>query len=148
MLELELTQRSPALKTRHSAGNTQVFDPVRKKWVAFTQEELVRQLLIQYFVDAEFPLARMSVERQILVHGMQRRYDLVLWDKQANPVLLAECKAPSILVSQDTLDQIARYNLALQVPYLCVTNGRTTYCCAIDFERQQWAFLDAMPRIL
>jgi len=89
----------------------------------------------------------MSVERQFNVLGMQRRYDLVLFDKSAAPILLAECKAPSVPLNQDALDQAARYNIGLRVPYLFVTNGPQTYCCKIDFSRQSWKFLKSMPAI-
>jgi hypothetical protein len=148
MLELDLTRRSHALKTRNHEDSAQVFDPVRKKWVSLTLEELVRQSLILYFIDVHgFPASRISVERQIMIHGMRRRYDVVLWDKKAEPILLVECKAPSIPVTQSTLDQIARYNIALRVPYLCVTNGTTSYCCAIDFDKGTWKFLDQLPRL-
>ena len=82
-----------------------------------------------------------------MVHEMQRRYDLVLWDKQANPLLLVECKAHTIPIAQQTLDQIARYNLALRVPYLLVTNGLESYCCEIDVEKGEYRFLDAMPKL-
>ena len=125
-----------------------MFDDVRRKWVALTPEETVRQLLIQYFKQEQhFPIARMSVERQLTVHGMLHRYDLVLFDKNAAPFLLAEVKAPTVRLDQDALDQAARYNLGLRVPYLFITNGIQTYCCKIDFENQSWEFLDVLPSI-
>jgi hypothetical protein len=149
MLELDLPRLSHNLKTRNHEGSTQVFDPVRKKWIILTLEELVRQSLILYFIDvAGFPAARISVERQIMIHGLRRRYDLVLWDKQAQPSLLVECKAPSVPVTQSAMDQIARYNIALRVPYLFVTNGTTSYCCAIDFDNEAWTFMDQLPRLI
>lgn len=110
---------------------------------------MVRQLLIRYFIDVQaFPVSRMSVERQITLHGMTRRYDLVLWDKSPSPVLLAECKAPAVTLTQKALDQIARYNLSLRVPYLLVTNGRESWCCAVDFPAGSWEFLETMPNLL
>lgn len=139
-------QWSSSLKTRSQGASQQVFDSVRRKWVALTPEEMVRQLLIYYFIHTHhFPVSRMSVERKLSLHGMTRRYDLVLFDKTANPLLLAECKAPTIPLNQDVLDQAARYNLELKVPYLFVTNGRQSYCSRIDFDKESWKFLDEMP---
>jgi type I site-specific restriction endonuclease len=109
---------------------------------------MVRQLLIQYFVQVKhFPVSRMSVERKLSVHGLARRYDLVLFDRNPHPLLLAECKAPLVPISQDVLDQAARYNIELKVPYLFVTNGRHSYCCSIDFMAESWEFLEQMPEL-
>jgi len=142
-------QWSRFLKTRIRETQQQVFDPVRRKWVAFAPEEMVRQLLILYFIqERHFPASRMSVERKLEVLGMPRRYDLVLYDTRAMPVLLAECKAPTVNISQASLDQIARYNITLKVPYILVTNGRQSFCCNIDFETQSWKFLDSIPEML
>jgi len=141
-------QWSSSLKTRSQGASHQVFDRVRRKWVALTPEEMVRQLLIQYFIqEHHFPVSRMSVERKLTILGMIRRYDLVLYDKGAAPFLLAECKAPLMPLNQNVLNQAARYNLQLKVPYLFVTNGRQSYCCRIDFEDQSWKFLDQMPQL-
>jgi hypothetical protein len=139
---------SSFLKTRNQRATQQVFDIVRRKWVALTPEEMVRQLLILYFSkEKHFPLSRMSVERKLVLYGMSKRYDLVLFDTHASPVLLAECKAPAIPLGQDVLDQAARYNLKLKVPYLLVTNGLKSYCCKIDFDAQEWKYLDRMPEL-
>lgn len=136
------------LKTRAQGATQQLFDPVRRRWVALTPEELVRQLLIQYLLqELHFPFSRMSVERKLTLHGMTRRYDLVLFDVKGNPFFLAECKAPTIPLNQDVLDQAARYNLTMQVPYLFVTNGPRSYCCRIDFAREQWEFLNHLPEL-
>jgi hypothetical protein len=146
MLNLNLMQWSSALRilpyqqsVRTQGATQQVFDSVRRRWVALTPEEMVRQLLIQYFIqEHHFPLSRMSVERKLVLHGMTRRYDLVLFDKKATPLLLAECKGPTIPLNQDVLDQAARYNLELKVPYLFVTNGRQSYCCRIDLQNLEF----------
>jgi hypothetical protein len=107
---------------------------------------MVRQLLICYFSEAQkFPFSRMSVERTITMLGLTRRYDLVLFDRSARPILLAECKAPAIDVNQNVVDQAARYNITLRVPYLLVTNGRRSHCCLIDFANESWQELSVMP---
>lgn len=148
MLNLDLMQWSSSLKTRSQGATQQVFDIVRRKWIALTPEEMVRQLLIQYFVQSQhFPVSRMSVERKLTIHGMTRRYDLVLFNKNPMPLLLAECKAPAVPIKQDVLDQAARYNIELKVPYLLVTNGRQSYCCNIDVENKTWGFLEQMPQV-
>lgn len=102
-----------------------------------------------FFAEAmQFPLSRMSVEKKLVVYHIARRYDVVLYDRQAQPLLLAECKAPAIHLDQKVIDQAALYNIQLRVPYLMMTNGRQSLCCQIDFEQQRWAFLDEMPSLI
>jgi hypothetical protein len=81
----------------------------------------------------------------VQVHGQPHRADLVVYDRQGSPLLLAECKEPSVNISQDTFDQIARYNRALRARYLLISNGLEHYCYAIDRDREQYRFLDHLP---
>lgn len=128
-------------------NNTQtIFDIIRKKNVILTPEEWVRQHIIHYLIyDYKFPKTLISVEKQLLLNDLQKRTDIVLFDQQAKPKLIIECKAPEIKLSQDVFDQIARYNLILQVPYLWVTNGSTHYICKIDHQFRSWEFMEALP---
>jgi len=89
----------------------------------------------------------MSVERRISVNNLQRRYDIALHDAHGNPWLLVECKAPSVPISQTTLDQIAHYNIALKVPYLIVTNGIDTFGCLVDFKEGSFEEIFSFPKL-
>ena len=134
------------IQLRQKEGVQQVWDVVRKKWIVLTPEEWVRQHLIQYLNGEKgFSLNLMAVERNVKVNGMNRRYDLVVHDNSGKPLLLAECKAPDIKLAQSTFEQAARYNMTMRVPYLLITNGLEHFCCKIDFEKNNYSFLQEIP---
>jgi len=111
------------LKLRNQNGSEQVFDPIRKKWVAFTEEEKVRQFFIlQLINELKIPASLISVERKISVNGLTKRYDIVVY-KDAKPWMVVECKAPDIPLTQEVLDQAGRYNQTLNAEIIGVTNG-------------------------
>jgi len=111
------------LKLRNQSGSEQVFDPIRKKWVAFTEEEKVRQFFIlQLINELKIPASLISVERKITVNGLSKRYDIVVY-KDAKPWMVVECKAPEIPLTQEVLDQAGRYNQTLNAEIIGVTNG-------------------------
>jgi hypothetical protein len=125
----------------------EIFDPIRKKYVALTPEEHVRQQFIGFLVNTQgFPAGLMQVEQQLKVNGMSRRCDIVAYNRKGSPQLLVECKAPGVTVGNDTFAQAARYNLALRVPYLAITNGAVTYCCRVGHESGSIDFLREFPR--
>ncbi|MFA6769828.1 MAG: type I restriction enzyme HsdR N-terminal domain-containing protein, partial [Bacteroidales bacterium] len=109
-----------------------IFDPVRKKRVVLTPEEGVRQWLIKELAQTKnYPIHLMSCEFSIIINNVRYRADLVLYGKDMQPILLAECKAPNVKISKKSFDQILRYNLALKVKYLIVTNGDQTFLAKI-----------------
>jgi len=134
----------PSFFTAHGKSKS-IFDPVRRKNVAATPEEFVRQFTIQYLIhEKNFSRALLGVEVALLVHKLSKRCDIVAY-KNNKPALLVECKAPSVKISQDVFDQIARYNLTIKVPYLLVTNGLLTLCCKLDLEKGSFVFLENIP---
>lgn len=101
-----------------------VWDPLRKKWLVFTPEEEVRQQLVEHLlIDRKIKPALIGIEKEIAYNQLRKRLDVVIYDSEANPWLLCECKAPSVKLSQETLHQIARYNAVLRAPHLLLTNG-------------------------
>lgn len=145
-IDIPLLAFEEFLQTRTRQDQRQIFDPIRRKWVALTPEELVRQLLVQYLIrERQYSPNRIGVEKMLKVNTLTRRFDLLVYDPGMAPWMLIECKAPAVPVSQATFDQVARYNLPLRVPYLAVSNGRDTYCCAMDYERADYTFLPALP---
>lgn len=124
-----------------------IFDPIRKKQVALTPEEWVRQHVIQYLlIEKRTPKALMGIEVSLTLNELQKRADMVIYSRtNMAPLLLVECKAPHINITQSVFEQIARYNMVLKVPYLMITNGLTHYFCSIDFENQSYTFLTDLP---
>jgi len=113
-----------------------IFCLVRRKWILLTPEEKVRQFTIQQLVDYfEFPLKYISVEKTLKVLGLSKRYDIVVYNQQLQPKILIECKAEDIAIDQKTLQQIATYNIKLQVPFLMVTNGKNSFYFEIKDDK-------------
>ena len=123
-----------------------MFDIIRKKWIPFTEEEKVRQYLIHFLVSQkDIPESHLSVERQITVNGLTRRYDLVVFDRAGAPWLVIECKAPQVELTQTVVEQVGRYNKTLRAPYISVSNGRQHFFFQIDFETEKITYLEDMP---
>jgi len=123
-----------------------IFDFIRKKYVILTPEEWVRQNFLKYLVEEKkYPASLIVVEKEFKLNNLSKRSDAVVYNKQGNPFLIIECKAPSVKIDQIVFEQIARYNMQLQVNYLIVTNGLSHYCCKIDFEKQSYLFLKEVP---
>ncbi len=117
----------------NEAGVMQVFDMVRRKFVVLSPEEWVRQHLIHYLIyHKEVPVSMVSVEKQLILNGTRKRTDVVVFHKSLKPLMIIECKAPSVVLDQNAVNQILRYNLTLNVPYLFITNGRQHICLKIN----------------
>ncbi len=145
-LELDFLQFQPKLRLIRSGSSTFVHDPVRRKEVALTPEELLRQLVLRYLLEAKaYPPNRIRVEIGLTVNGQPRRGDILVFDPDLKPWLLVECKSPKVPLTEATFGQAARYNMALQVPFLAITNGLSTFCCSIDYEQSNYAFLSDFP---
>ena len=114
--------------------------------MALTPEEWVRQNFIRYLIhEKQFPASLIAIEMALKYNRMQKRGDVVVYDKSGKPLLIVECKAPNVKITQNAFDQVARYNMALKVKYLVVTNGLTHYCCSMDYPRKSYEFLDGIP---
>lgn len=142
-LDLALLHLKSNLKISIKDNITYLYDPIRKKNIIAQPEEMVRQLLIQYFIAEQlFPLSRMAVEKSLVVDGVPKRFDLLVFDKKGSPYLLVECKSYDVSLSDKTMRQIAIYNQKLQCPYLLVSNGIESMYCAINFETAEVTYLD------
>lgn len=127
-------------------GNVEIFDVVRKKFIVLTPEEWVRQHFIHYLINQKgFPPSLIQLEKSLNYNQLEKRSDIVIYDKAANPIVLVECKSPQISIIQDTFDQIARYNFSLKVKYLIVTNGINHFCCKMDYETISYSFIPQIP---
>ena len=144
MLQLNL----PAYETRMCSrdGKTMIFDPLRKAYVALTPEEWVRQHFVNFLTNFKgYPATLMANEGAIMLNGMKRRCDTVVYDKELRPRVIVEYKAPSVKITKEVFAQISRYNLTLQVDYLIVSNGLRHYCCKMDYEKGSFTFLQEIP---
>ena len=105
-----------------------IFDPLRKKEVELTPEERVRQAVILWLRDSEgIPFVRMMSEVPFKYHALQYRADIIAYDRNLNPEILVECKAPSVRIDGEVIDQVVRYTRVLKVKKIVVTNGKETY---------------------
>ncbi|WP_031427699.1 type I restriction enzyme HsdR N-terminal domain-containing protein [Flavimarina sp. Hel_I_48] len=142
----ELNFKRYPFRIKNKENKLFLFDLVRKKFIRLTPEEWVRQHVVWYLhYELNYPLSLINVEKEILLHHTKKRYDIVVFDKKGNIQLIVECKAPQIKISQETFDQIARYNLELQSAYLMVTNGLDHYYCTMDYSQEKYVFLKEIP---
>ncbi|TAJ08185.1 type I restriction enzyme HsdR N-terminal domain-containing protein [Marinilabiliaceae bacterium JC017] len=124
----------------------QIFDMVRKKFVALTPEEWVRQHFINYLlVHLKYPRGLISVEMPVTINGLKQRADIVLFNRKGQPMMVVECKAPSVNITRRVFDQAARYNMRLQTSLLVVTNGLQHYCAALDAAKEDYSMLKQIP---
>jgi len=134
------------LKIKKQNGKDYVFDRLRKQFVRLTPEEYVRQQFVSYLVEHKgYPASLLANEIAIVLGNVRKRCDTVLYDNYLRPLMIIEYKSPSTGISQKTFDQIARYNLALQVPWLIVSNGIQHFCCQIDHEKNEYVFVNEIP---
>ena len=144
MLSLNLPKYETKICERD--GKLQIFDPLRKCHVALTPEEWVRQHFVNFLIESRgFPAALMANEVTITVNGMKRRCDTVVYDRQLQPRVIVEYKAPTVKITKEVFAQISRYNLTLKVDYLIVSNGLQHYCCRMDYPNNSYSFLQEIP---
>jgi len=142
----ELNIPSYPIKIRKSGDKKEVFDTIRKKYVALTPEEEVRQRFILYLIhEKNYPASLISVEKGLKVNRMFKRFDAVVSDRKGNPAALIEFKSPKVSITQKVFDQISNYNLLLKVEYLIVSNGLKHYCCRINRKSGLFTFLEDIP---
>lgn len=145
MQELNL----PAFDIKIKKGDKflSVWDRLRRKYVALTPEEWVRQHFVNYLISEKaYPEMLIANEQQILLNNTKKRCDSVVYSRQMQPIVILEYKSPDVKITQTIFDQIARYNIVLRVDYLIVSNGMEHYCCKIDYENQSFLYLPDIPR--
>ena len=146
-MDLRLNLPTFEINTRIENGQRQVFDGVRKRFVALTPEEWVRQHFVNYLLEYKgYPPGLLSIEHPVLVNGMQQRADIVVFKRDGSPLVVIECKAPSVVVTKETYAQAARYNLSIKAPILMVTNGINHFCSLINLESKAFKPVLEIPR--
>jgi len=133
-------------RTTQKEGRIFVFDALRRRWVKLTPEEWVRQHLVRYLIEEKgFPASLIAVERSLRFNQQDFRADVVVFSTEGKPLLIVECKAPEVKITQKVFDQIVRYNFEFQVDFLIVSNGMTHFCCKIDKGNLAYEFLQEIP---
>lgn len=144
MLPLNLPEAPLHIVTQ---GHTRrVLDPLRRRFVALTPEEWVRQHFVHFLIAFKgYPTGLMGNEVSVTLNDTARRCDTVVYNRSGKPWMIVEYKAATVNITQSVFEQILRYNLVLRAPYLTVSNGRQTFCCEIDHTTGKHRFLDELP---
>ena len=142
MIKLVYPIKKPSVKDE--SGKEVVFCIARKRWILLTPEEWVRQNFLLYLTEVlAYPLSLISVEKQLLLNDIKKRFDIVVYDKHTNPFMIVECKEMNVVLSQNTLQQVLRYNINLKARFVVVTNG--SYCAAFRHEAGRFTEEEKIP---
>lgn len=143
---LELNLPSFDINVKKIGGKLSILDPLRRKFVALTPEEWVRQHFVIFLLrEKGYPAALIANEIQIDLNKLKKRCDSVVYNRDLSPLMIIEYKAPDVEITQQVFDQIVRYNIVLKVKYLIVSNGLNHYCCIMDYDKQSFSYLSDIP---
>jgi len=144
MIKIEYPPYQPKIKKEQAVEY--IFDEFRKRWVILTPEEWVRQNILQYLTKIKlYPASLIAIEKEIALGELKKRFDIVVYDKDSRPWMIVECKEMNVALDQQVLDQVLRYNIPMQVPYLVITNG--SYCFAFENKEGQLIELGELPSV-
>ena len=131
-------------KVQSIGGKDQIFDPCRKKWVALTPEEWVRQNFLNYIIEVKkYPSSLIAVEKEIKINGLKKRFDIVVYDTNSNPWMLIECKEMEVALTEKVLTQTLGYHSFLQSKFIILTNGIN--CMAFENNNDQFNAISELP---
>lgn len=133
-------------KIMEKGGKYFIFDFLRKKELLLSPEEWVRQHFVQYLIHQKgYSKNLISLEKGLQLNDLKKRTDILVYNRNSIPVILVECKAPTIKITQEVFDQAARYNMVYKVKYLVVTNGLEHFYCEMDYECESYRFIEELP---
>lgn len=131
-------------RMKEEEGKEFIFDENRRQWLRLTPEEWVRQNFLQYLLQVKkYPASLTAIEKEIRLGELKKRFDILVYDAQHQPWLMVECKGMDVLLNDGVLQQVLRYNVAVPVPYLVITNGSS--CFAYIKKNNQLQLLDVLP---
>ena len=134
------------LKMKDDGSKKSIFDVIRRKYVALTPEEWVRQLFVHYLIQHKgYPAECIGNEVSIMLGRTKKRCDSVVYGQNAQPVMIIEYKSPQTEITQQVFEQVSRYNIKLKVRWLVVSNGMQHYCCRINYESGTFQFVEDIP---
>ncbi|MCP9770138.1 type I restriction enzyme HsdR N-terminal domain-containing protein [Lacihabitans sp. LS3-19] len=135
-------------KIKEVDGKQYIFDYLRKKYIFLSPEEIVRQNFLDYLIEEKkYSKNLIKLESGIVYNSLNKRSDILVYDNKGVAFLLVECKATTVAITQNTIEQASRYNLIIKAPYLCVTNGIKTFCFNINFENNKIQQINEIPLI-
>lgn len=127
-------------------GKNVIFDSIRRRYVALTPEEWVRQHFVNFLIAHKgYPRELMANEVPITLNGTRKRCDTVLYKRDLSARMIIEYKAPDVEITQAVFNQIMRYNMVLRVEYLVISNGIQHFCCQMDYANNRYNFLQYIP---
>lgn len=136
-----------SIKTKVINSKEYLFDELRKKWILSTPEEEVRQQFWKYLhIEKKYPVSLMAIEKTIKINGLNKRFDLLIYDRNGNPNIIVECKSRNVKINESTLNQILSYQYKITAKYLIMTNGTETYCIKIDLNSKKVIYLEDIPQ--
>ncbi len=141
MIKIEFPKQQVTI--RQQSGVNEVFDAIRKKWLQLSPEEWVRQNMIQYLFSKKYPASLIAIEKEIRLGELSKRCDVVVYDRNAVPFMIIECKEMRVSLSEKALDQILRYHSALPARYLIITNG--SYSFGFEKTNDQFFEINEFP---
>lgn len=135
-----------SFKVKSDGQRKYIFDNIRKRYVVLTPEEWVRQNFIAYLInEKKYPASLIAVEMPLKINRLEKRADIVLFSGLGLPMIIVECKAPGVKITQKVFDQAALYNLDLKVEHLIVSNGMVHYCAELNHNERKWKLLPEIP---
>jgi hypothetical protein len=144
MIKLNLPQFD--IKIQDKDGKSEIFDIIRKKYIMLTPEEWVRQHFLHLLINHyKYPKSLIKIESGLKYNQLQKRSDIVVYDREGKPFLIVECKSTDVALSQKTFEQITTYNFTLKSRYIVLTNGLQHFCCSIDHEKGGYEFMKDLP---
>jgi len=125
MIPVQFPQPDFRIKTEN--GKRFVFDSIRKTWLLLTEEEWVRQNFVNYLVATlQYPSSCIALEKEIRLHELRKRFDILVYDGEHRPWMMIECKEPRVKLDEEVLQQVLRYNISVPVSFIVITNGVST----------------------
>jgi hypothetical protein len=124
----------PQFRIKVENGKRFIFDSIRKVWLLLTEEEWVRQNFLNYLIsELKYPSGLIALEKEIMLNDLKKRFDILVYNSSHKPWMMVECKAASVKLSEDVLQQLLRYNISVPVDYMIITNGSST----IGWKKEQ-----------
>src|SRR5688500_11646003 len=139
---IEVHYPEAGFRLKEEQGKHYIFDTIRKSWLVVTDEEWVRQNFVAYLVNVlEYPSTLIALEKEIILNGLKKRFDILVYNKDHQPWMMVECKGHEVPLSRAVLDQALRYNMSVPVDYIVITNGRNT----MGWRKSPLTELDVLP---
>jgi hypothetical protein len=141
---ISVSYPEPSFRTKNENGRVFIFDNIRKVWLLLTEEEWVRQNFVSYLSrELNYPSTLIALEKEIILNGLKKRFDILVYNKDHQPWMLVECKAEGVKLNEHVLQQVLRYNITVPVEYIILTNGKATI--GWKKENQGLQLINAMP---